>query len=134
MTTSILCVIDFLNSSNRALEWAVTNASKLKMHLTVLYPYRLIQPRNGESLLSMKEKLENEAVRNFRVLEEDLLINTGVCYDFKSEVGFVANRVEGYSKTHKINFLVIDKNMHTLDKESLDDLIKYLTVPLVIIP
>ncbi len=134
MTTSILCVIDFSNPSNRALKWAIANASKLKMHLTVLYPYRLIQPRNGESLLRMKEKIENEAVESFRIIEKDLLINRGLSYDFKSEVGFVADRVEEHAKSHDINFLVMDKTIFTLDKELSDDLVEYLTVPLVIIP
>jgi len=134
MSLSILCVIDFSESSKKALEWAVENARTYQSHLTVLYPYRLNHLKNGENIMALRRKIEDEANQNFKILENDLLLNKHISYDFKTEVGFVADRVEEHSKNHPINFLVIDKSIRTSNKESFDDLMENMQVPLVIIP
>jgi nucleotide-binding universal stress UspA family protein len=134
MAASILCVIDFSASSRKALEWAVANARTHKSHLTVLYPYRLTRAQYGESAIAMRKKIEDEAQKNFGILEQDLLLDKKISYDFKTEVGFIADRVEEYTKNNPINFLVIDKNIRATNKESFDDLVENMQVPLVIIP
>lgn len=134
MSLSILCVIDFSESSKKALQWAVQNASTDKSHLTILYPYRLIHVPYGESAMALRKKIEEEANRNFQILEKDLLLNKHISYDFKTEVGFIADRVEEHTKNQPINFLVIDKNIRTNNKESFDDLMENMHVPMVIIP
>lgn len=134
MSASILCVIDFSASSRKALQWAVANARTHKSHLTVLYPYRLTRAQYGESAIAMRKKIEDEAQKNFGILEHDLLLDKKVSYDFKTEVGFIADRVEEYTKNHSVNFLVIDKNIRATNKESFDDLVENMQVPLVIIP
>lgn len=134
MTTSILCVIDFSDSSKKALQWAVGKACSMNIHLTILHPFRLIPLRNGESVLSMKKKIEDDALKNFQSLEKDLLIGKGISYDFKSEVGFVADRVGDHAKNHPTNFMVIDKNMSRINKESFEALVENMHVPLVIVP
>ena len=134
MSRSILCVIDFSESSKKSLEWAAENARAYQSHLTVLYPYRLNHARNGENISALRRKIEDEANQNFKILEKDLLLNKHISYDFKTEVGFVSDRVEEHSKHHPINFLVIDKNIRKSNKESFDDLMENMQVPLVIIP
>lgn len=134
MSASILCVIDFSASSRKALQWAVANAGTHKSHLTVLYSYRLTRAQYGESAIAMRKKIEDEAQKNFGILEQDLLLDKKISYDFKTEVGFIADRVEEYAKNHAINFLVIDKNIRATNKESFDDLVENMQVPLVIIP
>lgn len=134
MSASILCVIDFSASSRKALQWAVSNARTHKSHLTVLYPYRLTRAQYGESAIAMRKKIEDEAQKNFGILEQDLLLDKKISYDFKTEVGFIADRVEEFTKNHPINFLVIDKNIRATNKESFDDLVENMQVPLVIIP
>ena len=134
MSLSILCVIDFSESSKKALEWAAENARTYESHLTVLYSYRLIDIRNGENIIELRRKIEDEANRNFKILENDLLLNKHISYDFKTEVGFIAGRVEEHVKNHPINFLVIDKNLRMSNKESFDDLMENTQVPLLIIP
>ena len=134
MSLSILCVIDFSKSSKKALQWAIKNASTYRSHLTVLYPYRLTHAQYGQSIMALRKKIEDEANKNFELLEKDLLLDKQISYDFKTEVGFIADRVEEYAKTHSINFLVVDKNIRTTNKESFDDLLAATEVPLVIIP
>ena len=82
----------------------------------------------------MRKKIEDEAHQNFKILESDLLLNKHISYDFKTEVGFIADRVEEHAKNHPINFLVIDKSLRASNKESFDDLMENTQVPLVIIP
>jgi hypothetical protein len=67
-------------------------------------------------------------------LEKDLLLNGKISYDFKSEVGFLADRVEEHTKNHPVSFMVIDKNIRAGNKESFDDLVENTQIPLVIIP
>ncbi len=134
MTLSVLCVIDFSESSKKALQWAVENARSNQSHLTVLYPYRLTQARHGENILAFRRKIEDEANQNFKILEKDLLLNKQISYDFKTEVGFIADRVEEHSKNHPINFLVVNNNVRMNNKESFDDLMENMQVPVVIIP
>ena len=134
MSLSILCVIDFSESSKKALQWAVSSASNDKSHLTILYPYRLIHVPLGESAMALRKKIEEEANRNFKILEKDLLLDKKISYDFKTEVGFIADRVEEHTKVQPINFLVIDKNIRTSNKEAFDDLMESTHVPVVIVP
>ena len=134
MSSSILCVIDFSESSRKAVQWAVKNARTYKSHITVLYPYRLTRPQYGENIVALRKKIEEEANRNFQIIENDLLRDKDISYDFKTEVGFIADRVEEHAKNNPINFLVIDKNIRTNNKESFDDLVAATQVPMVIIP
>jgi hypothetical protein len=134
MEASILCVIDFSDSSRNTLQWAITKAYKLKTHLTILFPYRLTRPPNGKSIASMKKEIEDEAILSFKSFEKDLLLDKGISYDFKSEVGFVGDRVDDHIKNNEIKFLVIDKNMRFDNKESFDYLVDRSQIPLVIVP
>ena len=133
MQNSILCAIDFLASSRETLQWAIANAGQTNSSLIILHAYRLNRPENGESVLDMRKKIEENAHLNFEELEKDLLMGRNIPYEFKTEVGFLAARVQEYSRNHPIQFLVISKAM-TNHKESFDDLVENMQVPVVIIP
>jgi nucleotide-binding universal stress UspA family protein len=132
MTNGILCATDFSDSSKEALELAVALAKRLNSHLTILYTYRLLK-QNGE-VLFIKSKMEEEGLRKFRALETEFLLGAGISYDFKTEVGFVDDRIEAHTKANKISFLVMGKNMSVGNKESFDELVENLQAPLVIVP
>ena len=130
---SILCTIDFSKSSREAVQWAVQLAQQLNAHITILYTYRLIQYRPGEAL-QLKRDIEASATHQFELLEKELLENKGVSYDFKVEIGFVADRVEDYAKKNSLNVLITNKNLHNGGRESLDELIEHIRVPLLVVP
>ena len=134
MASAILCVMDFSAASTTALQWAVRYACGNKIHLTVLYPYRLTRLPFNESALMLRKKIEDEAVRNFEVLEKDLLKGCNVSYDFKTEVGFLSDRVKEHVRKQPINFVVIAKNLKSTNKESFDELMETTDVPVVIVP
>ena len=133
MAKTILCTIDFSPSSCQALKLAATLARDLKAHLTILYTYRLIRVRN-EELFDSKKKIEEEAAKNFISLEKEFLMDMDISYDFKTEIGFVADRVEAYSKKTPIGFFVIDKKMSFDSKETFNELLENMKVPILIVP
>lgn len=133
MTKGILCTIDFTQASKEALAWAVQLAHELHSSLTILYTYRLTRNINGEAAV-WKKKLEEEAQQKFAVLEKEVLAGKDVAYEFKVEVGFVADRVEEYARKNSISFLVMDKNMSTKSRETFDEIVEQMRVPLVIVP
>jgi nucleotide-binding universal stress UspA family protein len=130
---TIICSVDFSDSSKHALQWAVAIAQQLHVHLTVLYTFRLMRSQNEEVLL-MKKKMEEDATKNFSAWEKELLIGKELSYDFKTEVGFITDRIEDHARKNPIGFLVMGKNSSTGSKESFDELVGHIDVPLVIVP
>lgn len=133
MTNGVLCMIDFSESSREALRTAVSLAKLLNTRLTVLFPYRLLNTYNGEAT-DLKKKIEENAVRDFSVLEQEILSESGVPYEFKVEVGFVSNRVKDYAKKNRVSFVVMGNKMNLSNKESFDELAENIPMPLVIVP
>jgi nucleotide-binding universal stress UspA family protein len=133
MANSILCTIDLSESSKPAVHWAVTMAQQLKTHLTILYTYRLLQYRNGEAL-ELKRKMEDDAGQKFLLLEKELLIGKGISYDFKTEIGFVTDRIEDHARKNTLSFLVMNKNSNQEGKETIEDLMEHIHVPVLLVP
>jgi nucleotide-binding universal stress UspA family protein len=133
MNNTILCSIDFSEPSKDVLKYAVNLSKQFNSHITVLYTYRLLNSFNGEAV-EIRKKIEEKAKQDFSVLEQEVLVGSGVSYDFKIEVGFVSNRVKEYAKKNGISFLVMGKKMNGSSKESFDELAENIQVPLVIVP
>jgi nucleotide-binding universal stress UspA family protein len=133
MKKGILCVVDFSESSRHALGWAVGLAQELDCNLTILYTYRFLSPYSGE-VTEMKKKIEEEAERKFSALEKELLIGKGISYNFRMEVGFIADRAKDHVKKNGTDLLVVGKKMESIGKQSLDELVAELQMPLVIVP
>ena len=132
MKNEILCTIDFSEASKNALRWSIDLAKRLESHVTVLYTYRL--NKQNEAAIPMKKKMEAEAQSNFSELERELLVGKGIKYDFKTEVGFVADRIEDHAKRQSVGFLVMGKSMTIGNREAFEELMEHLDVPLIIVP
>jgi universal stress protein A len=130
---TILCTIDFSQSTRHSLEWAVALTRQMRAHLTVLYTYRLIQPRSGE-IVHLKKVIEQEAHQKFEALEKEYLADKGVSYDFKIEVGFVTDRIEDRIKKNLLDFVVMDKPMRSNGNESFEELMEHIHVPMLLVP
>jgi hypothetical protein len=133
MGKSILCVIDFSESSLHALKWAADLSARFHSHLTVLYPYRLLQTPKGE-VIQAKKQNEELALKKFEALEEDYLNGKVTSFDFAPEVGFITDRIEEHLRKNSIMFMVIGKNMNSTNQENLDDLLSTVKVPVVFVP
>lgn len=133
MSKSILCAIDFSESSLNALKWAAEFSAKFNSHLTVLYPYRLLQI-SKEDVMELKKKNVELATRKFEALENDYLNGKVTSFEFSAEVGFLTDRIEDHLRKNHILMMVIGKNMNSTSQENLDDLINNVKVPVVVIP
>lgn len=133
MAKTILCTIDMSQSSRQAVQWAMKMAQQLRAHLTILYTYRLIQSRGGE-VIQLKKQMEAEAQQQFALIEAELLINSGISYDFRTEIGFVSDRIEDHARKNNLNFLVMDKTLTTNSKETIEELMENVRVPMLLVP
>lgn len=133
MPKSILCAIDFSESSLNALKWAAEFSARFNTHLTVLYPYRLLQT-SKEDVVELKKKNVELATRKFEALENDYLNGKVTSFEFSPEVGFLTDRIEDHLRKNSILMMVIGKNMNSTNQENLDDLINQVKVPVVVIP
>lgn len=130
---TIVCTIDFSESTGQTIDWAVTMAQQLRAHLTILYTYRLIQSRGGE-IVHLKKNIEEEAKKKFLVLEKNHLTGRGISYDFKIEVGFISDRIESLAKRNTLDFLVLDKSVKTNNNETVEELLEHIHVPMLLVP
>ena len=133
MSKSILCAIDFSESSLNALKWAAEFSSRFNSHLTVLYPYRLLQT-NKEDVVELKKNNVELATRKFESLENEYLNGKVTSIEFSPEVGFLTDRIEDHLRKNSILMMVIGKNMNSASQENLDDLINHVKIPVVVIP
>lgn len=133
MTRGILCAVDFSEASRQALKWAVLFSKTQGSDLTILYTYRLAKKMTGEAV-AWKKKTEEEALQKFASFENEYLKTAGIKYEFKIELGFVADRIEHHMQKNDVDFLVMDKNLCSKSKDTFDDLMEQVTVPLVIVP
>lgn len=131
---TILCAIDFSESSIHALRWAADMAMLLDAHLTIVYPYRLIRPETGGEAVRMKKVLEEEALRKFEPLKHDILTGITISYDFMPEVGFISDRVRDHAQKKALRFLVMGKMPGDGSREVLADVVAQMNVPVVIVP
>lgn len=133
MSRTILCTVDFSPSSKHALQCAITLARDLQAHLIVLYTYRLIR-EGKEEVIEAKKKIEAQAAHNFAAIENEMLKGSGITYEFKTEIGFVADRIDALIRKLPIGFIVIDKNMTLENKETFEELLENMLVPTLIVP
>jgi len=130
--SSILYVTDFSVSSMNAMPWAISEAQKFGYHLSILYPFRLDQVSKGDNVIQSKKELETDAQLKFDNLAAGTLRKSKVPFDFRSEVGFLNDRiVENVRKRH-IVMMVMGNSM--ADGETLEALLTEIDVPVVIVP
>jgi nucleotide-binding universal stress UspA family protein len=129
----VLCAIDFSNPSHQALKWAVDFSRSIGCNLAVLYSYRLTR-RLNEDILALKKRIELEALDHFSQFESEYLSNANLTYEFKVEIGFIADRVEDFANKNSISFIVMDKTVYTRTRETFDELLELANVPIIIVP
>lgn len=130
----VLCVIDFSDSSRIALQTAINIAGSTKSRLTALYPYRLNQPRSVPDVAQWKRSIDADASTSFSRMTSTLLKESDVAVEFKSEVGFINDRVEAFTQKHKVGLVVMSADLTRANKDLLLDLLVKLECPLLIVP
>lgn len=132
----ILCALDFSESSTDAMKAALEMAARFETNVTVLFAYRLVQT-NG-AIAEYRKNMEAVALRNFETLMGKLTLKDPVPYEFRSEIGFLTDRIEVYSAQNKIGLIVMSQDMiSSIDEHkgiSMKDFMRSLKIPLLIVP
>ncbi len=130
----VLCIIDFTDESKYVLHASIKVAAASKANLTVLYPYRLTQPRSVPDISQWKRSIDTDARNNFSRMTNSWLKEYDVVCEFKSEVGFVNDRVSAFAEKNKIGIVILGKQMVMSNREAMTNLFQTLECPLLIIP
>ncbi len=135
---SILCVIDFSESSLKALKWTVHLAGKSNARVTVLFCYRLITSIDDHETLDLKRNMEAEASMKFHALEKDLIKENSFSWDFVTEIGFFPFRIEMFLQKKPVGLIVmgnsIIENFNDYKRMSFDQFLKNVKIPVVVVP
>jgi nucleotide-binding universal stress UspA family protein len=135
---TILCAIDFSESSLQALRWSMREAQLHKAQVTFLYCYRLIADGDEGESLNMKREMETKAIDQFHKIESELIDKPTVPYQFVTEIGFFPSRIEMFVRKSPVSLLVmgnsIIENFNEYKNLSFDQFLHTTKVPVVIAP
>ena len=134
---SILCALDFSETSYAVMKKALELAAQRKSSLTFLFSYRLVEPL-GLALADYRKSMEAKARQDFDAMVKRLKINSSVRYEFRSEIGFLSDRIEAFIKNNDVELVVLGQDMVRSINEhkgsSLELHIQSEKIPLVIVP
>lgn len=134
---AILCALDFSEASENVIQEAFKLASDKKTNLIVLFTYRLLQ-RKGEGLAEYRNGIEAKAKADFEALLLSIEEKADVPFEFITEIGFLADRIESFIKRNKVEAVVLCQRladtMNEQQEQSLETLITSLKIPVIIIP
>src|SRR5687767_10458245 len=105
----ILCVIDLSETAIKVLEVAARMAYAHKTHLTILFPYRLINNGFRDDVSKLKAKLEQDAREKFEAIEKKVETLKLIAFDFHPEIGFPADRISAYLRRVKVDMVIISQ-------------------------
>ncbi len=135
---TILCAIDFSESSLQTLKWALAIGQQTQAHVTILFCYRLITENNDGEMIDLKKNMENEALKKFNQIEKKLKKTELGSFQFITEVGFFPHRIEMYIRKSPVSLLVMEnsivQNFEEYKKLSFDEFLKNSGVPVLIVP
>ena len=135
---TILCAIDFSESSIQALKWTLTMAQLTQAKVTVLFCYRLIAAVDEGETQNLKKNMEDEALKKFTEIEKKIINGHAVSYRFVTEVGFFSFRIEMFIRKSPVGLLVmgtsIVQNFDEYKSLSFEQFLKNSKVPVVIVP
>lgn len=134
----ILCVIDLSEMSIKVLEVAARMAYANKTHLTILYPYRLINNGYRDDVSKLKSKLEQDALEKFEAIEKKVEALKLIAFDFHPEIGFTSDRISSFLRATKVDMIIISQrqadSIGEVNDRGLRNLITLSKVPFTIIP
>ncbi len=135
---TILCAVDFSETSIQAIRWAITEAQSRKTHVTFLFCYRLIAAGDEVESLSMKKDMESRALAQFREIERKFINSSKVPYQFIMEVGFFPSRIEMFIRKSTVSLLIIGssiiENFNEYKNLTFDQFLLTSKIPVVVVP
>jgi hypothetical protein len=134
----ILCVIDLTEKSAQVLEVAARMAYAYKSHLTILFPYRLIDNSYVGDISKLKMNLEQQARDKFQLVASQITLLDQLSYEFQPEIGFPSDRINSFVRRNKVDSVVISQRqaslMNEVNQMALQNLITNSKLPFTIVP
>jgi nucleotide-binding universal stress UspA family protein len=134
---TILCALDFSEASENIVKQALEMAAQKGNMLVVLYAYRLIQPK-GETIADYRNKIEKQARGNFEAIINGLNVNSTVPVDFRTEIGFVSDRIEAYATDNEVDLIVMGQHLaHSINEhrgDTFDTFLETVQRPVLVVP
>jgi nucleotide-binding universal stress UspA family protein len=135
---TILCAVDFSETSIQAIRWAITEAQSRKTHVTFLFCYRLIAAGDEVESLNMKKDMEAKALAQFGEIERKFINSSKVPYQFIMEVGFFPSRIEMFIRKSPVSLLIIGssiiENFNEYKNLTFDQFLLTSKIPVVVVP
>jgi nucleotide-binding universal stress UspA family protein len=132
----VLCALDFSESSPSVIKSALEVAVRHKTSLIVLFSYRLMHPFEN-TIAEYRKEVESQAIKNFEELINSVP-NENVKYEFRSEIGFLSDRIEAYVEKNDVGLIVIGQEMANTIQEheghSLEHFLNQINIPVLIVP
>ncbi|UII30467.1 universal stress protein [Fulvivirga ulvae] len=120
MFKSIICPVDFSESSANALSFALDIAQSNQSELVVLYTYRLISGNDDKAHINkVTLKKEQEEIANKRIeeLKERFPEFAKIKHSFLTEVGFISDRLTMAIEKYNVDLVVLTENIKHRFKE-----------------
>lgn len=135
---AILCAIDLDGASERALRAALELAAEKQTNLIVLYAYRLLE-HNGEGITEYRKKTEAAARDAFDVLLKKIRADKAhVPVEFITEIGFMADRIDYYARSHRVSCVVLGQQLAITMNEhkglTFNHFLNAIKIPVLIVP
>ena len=135
---TILCAIDFSESSLSAIHWTLETAQLTGAKVTVLFCYRLIPTADHKESLELKRNSEEAAKMKFNEIEKSLVHGRPLSCQFICQIGFFPFLIDMQLRNAAIGLLVMGKSIvqSFTDYKSLsfEQFLKDTKVPVVVVP
>lgn len=134
---AILCALDFSEASDQVIKVALDIAAQKRTNLVVLYAYRLLQPKDQE-IAEYRKEIEMRAQQDFAGIVKRLGINGDVPYEFRSEIGFLSDRIETYLKKNAVDIIVMSQSLaHNINEHkglTFEHFLDTARTPVLVVP
>ena len=131
----ILCAFNLGEEADEVVKSAGALGALLKMPVMLLCSYRLIQSKASEDVQVIKKRYETLAAEKLKQINTT---QPAIKLSFRSEIGFLSDRIESFLKAEKVKFLVIGNETATSLYEqkglTVTEFIDKVGVQVVIIP
>lgn len=131
----VLCAFNLGESADSVVKSAVAHSVRLNLPLMILCSYRLIQTNASEEVVAVKKRFERMAFKQIKSISTP---DTGIQPSFRTEIGFLSDRVESFIKAGKVNLLVVGNSTAATIYEhkglTLKEFVKKINVPVLVIP
>ncbi len=131
----ILCAFNLGESADEAVKSAVLFGFHFHLPIMILCSYRLIQSKGSEEVQTVKKRYEKMAVEKWKHIDS---AQSGIKPFFRTEIGFLSDRIESFVKSGKVRMLILGNNAATDIYEhkglTLKEFIKKVDVPVLVIP